>query len=374
MVLEFEVYSRLKNKGFVFQFTKVVDTFKSLIIDDNFQDANKLELVVPYTLENAKLYTPETLLKVNGVFYFVTNEKVSDLSNKELAVSCRSLFGKATDRIIDTNYFKYDFPENIVGDVLANHLTDTAPEARRFDYLKLGNIQQFSKNKITYQNSYGTVLKEASELMVASNFGVLEHATPGAIGNTLDLVSGRDLSSIVEISTDFENLLKPGFESGIADYKNYAVTMGEGEGADRFRLEYDNVNQDLQGIIGNQWLTGIDRKELYVDAKDIQRTNDNVTMNDDDYRQALRVRANNKLAEQQKVLSLTGQLNTQDNLYKLGVDFGLGDTVKISSSLFGLSKKAMITSIKYTYDSSGEYVEPTFGKQSPTVFDVLARK
>lgn len=373
-MIEYEVYRRLY--GDKYDLAAIVDNFKSIIIDDNYQDANKLELVVSYSKENALLYVPETVIKVQGVFYYVVDERVSDISTNELTVTAKSLVGKAGDRIIDGNYIVYKEPEQIAGELFSNHVANNASADRRFNYLTLDSVQPFSTSKINYQNSYGTVLKEINTLMVAYDFGFKEVATPGNLGNSISIVKGRDLSKVVEISTDFENLLKAGYENSITDYKNYAITLGEGDGADRVRVNYDITIQDLNGYMGKDNAAGIDRKEVYIDARDLQHTDSttNVTLSDSDYKQALRVRANTKLMEQQQALSLTGQLNTNNKLYTLGQDFGLGDTVKISSSLFGLKKSAMITSIKYTYDSTGEYIEPTFGKQSPTVFDILARK
>lgn len=365
MAMEFDVYSRVN--GFTYENTALIDSFKSLIIDDKFQDANDFELVVAYTIENALLYVPETLLKIKGVFYYIDDVIVDNLESHQLFVSGRSLAAKAYDRIIDGNYMVTAQPERIAADIFKKNVSELASAARKFDYLTLPTQDIFSGFNIPYQKSYGSIGEEIALLMQSYDFGMKETSVAGKVGNVVSFVKGTDYSKTIEISTDFENLLKAGYTNSTADFKTYAVTLGEGEGSDRAR--YDFTPQDKP-------VHGIERRELYVDARDLQRKDSDTEklMSSAEYKNALKVRATEKLQDRQRILSLKGSLNVHDKLYRLGVDFGLGDTVTIKSSLFGVSNTAMITAIKYTYDETGEYVEPTFGKQTPTIIDKLKRK
>ena len=365
MSMEFDVYSRID--GFSYENTALVDSFKSLIIDDNFQDANKFDLVVAYSVENAKLYVPETLLKIKGVFYYIDDVIVDNLEKHQLFVSGRSLAGKAYDRIIDGNYNVSAEPEFIAQDIFRKNVAELAPNGRKYNYLTVPKSGVFSRFKIPYQKSYGLIGEEIALLMQSYDFGMKETSAAGKVGNIVSFVKGTDYSKTIEISTDFENLLKAGYTNSTADYKTYAVTLGEGEGTDRARYDFTPADKPVSGI---------ERRELYVDARDLQRKNADTEalMSSAEYKNALKVRATEKLQDRQRILSLKGSLNVHDKLYRLGVDFGLGDTVTIKSSLFGVSNTAMITAIKYTYDETGEYVEPTFGKQSPTIIDKLKRK
>lgn len=356
---QFEVFSRVS--GFNYKSDAFFDTYNSLIINKNFQDASKFELVVPYSRVNTDLFQPETLLYLQDSYYYVNDIRVNEDDANKMTISGKSLFGKAYDRLIDTNYKKTDKPELIAADIFANYIGSTAAANRKFDYLTMATTTPFSNSSIAYQNSYGQAGDEFKELMTGYNFGVRETSVHGIVGNVIEFVQGHDFSDVIEISTDYENLTKAGYENSTADFKNVAVTLGEGEGADRIRVDYTNETTEPSGI---------DRYEVLVDARDMQREQ----QSEETYKGGLRDRAKSKLAERSRVLSLSGQIVIGNKTFTLGKDFGLGDTVKLKSTLFGVSNTAMITAIQYTYDDKGEYIEPTFGRQSPTVFDVLKRK
>ena len=363
--MDIQVYGRVS--GFNYEHVATVDLWKSLIVTEYFQDVNTFELTVKYSQSNANLYVPETLIEIRNVLYYVNDARVDDLETSELKVSGKSLMAKAYDRVIDKNYAKTDKPEVIAANLFNSYVSNSAPAARRFNYLKMPTVNTFSSSSVIYQNSYGVVGTELATFMDSYNFGVVEKKSEDGILNVVEFVQGHDYSDWVEISTDYENLEKAGYENSTTDFKSLAITLGEGENSARVRVDFTNDSTTP---------TGIERREVYVDARDLQKTDSttNVTMTDAQYIQALKDRAKTKLADQQRILSLSGELVVSSEMFVLGRDFGLGDTVKIRSSLFNVSNTAMITAMKYTYDYTGEYVEPTFGKQSPTVFDILKRK
>jgi len=364
-MLDIDVYSRVS--GFDYKMSAIIDSFKSLIIDDNFQDFNKFELTLSYSKENAELFKPETILKLRDVYYFVTDAQIDNVNDKELTVLGKSLYAKAYDRIVDSITTVNLKPEQFAWNLLNGYVAKNAPVAVRYNYLNLGALTTWSTDNIQTQNSYGVVGEVISKLFEAYDFGMKEAGGFDDVTNTMTLYKGRDLRKTIEISTDFENLINSGYEASFADYRNYAIVLGEGEGAERTRLNYT-----IDGSVP----TGIDRREIYVDARDLQKagSDGSASMTDAQYLLALKNRGQEKLKELDSVLTLKGELNVHSKLYQLGVDFGLGDTVTIRSALFGVSNSALITSIKYTYDTTGEYVEPTFGKQSPTIQDIVNRK
>jgi len=73
-----------------------------------------------------------------------------------------------------------------------------------------------------------------------------------------------------------------------AGYRNFARVYGEGEGSARWLTDVDDTS-------------GNERRELYVDARDLARTVDGVTLSDADYDAALTQRGWEKLAEAREV-------------------------------------------------------------------------
>lgn len=361
--MEIEVFSQDLSDQWHFQSAKIFDGFKSLSVSLNYYTYSTFELFVGLTPENVQLFVPETILFMEGLYFYVDNAKVDDSSTAELKVSGKSLLGKTTDRIILRNYTRSARPEQIVWDHLNSEVVNPSDSKRKIQYLTLAAAPNLGNAVIQYQNSYGKVSEEAETLCTSYDFGIRETGTAlGKPGNSIELFKGHDLSDVVEFSEDFENLTKAGYQNNSFDESTTAMVFGEGEGAAR------------KSVVVNDGKTGLERKELYVDARDIQQTTTDATMTDTQYKAALTNRGNAKLTERKRILTLTGETPVTSKLFKLGEDYWLGDTVTLRSSLYNLKKESTITTIKKTYDSKGLFIEPIFGKESPTIYDILGRE
>ncbi len=73
------------------------------------------------------------------------------------------------------------------------------------------------------------------------------------------LYKGTDRSETVAFSPDFENIVSTKYVDDSSNTANVALVAGEGEGADRFKR--------TSGVA-----KGLDRTEIFVDAKDISKT------------------------------------------------------------------------------------------------------
>ena len=95
----------------------------------------------------------------------------------------------------------------------------------------------------------------------------------------------------------------------------------------------------------NEGFSGLDRKELYVDARDLQSTIDETTLTTEQYNNLLTTRGNEKLSEKQAILLLDGDVNINSELYKYGTDYNLGDKVSVYSERFRVSTVKTLTEI-----------------------------
>ena len=185
--------------------------------------------------------------------------------------------------------------------------------------------------------------------------------------NKLEIVKGRDLSDIVEFNVDFDNLLSESYESSNFDEATMAWVFGEGEGTARINVKL------------NDTLSGLEREEIYVDARDIQKqTQDgngkDITLTDAQYKAALTSRGISKLAEQEAILTLNGDIDLETELFVYGKDYQLGDRVRFTSKLFNVTKTSVLAGIDETWDEAGHHMSPLWDKESPTVFDIIRRR
>lgn len=140
----------------------------------------------------------------------------------------------------------------------------------------------------------------------------------------------------------FENIIKSNYSETNSTYKNVTLVAGEGEGASR-------VTRTVGGG------SGLSRKELYTDARDIQREEG---MSWDTYYSLLDTRGNENLKEYKVDKFFEGECETT-KLFVYGRDFNMGDVVQVANE-YGIESPARIIEYIYSSDESGTLSYPTF--------------
>lgn len=121
--------------------------------------------------------------------------------------------------------------------------------------------------------------------------------------------------------------------------------------------------------------TGLRRRELYVDARDLQPGSDpDNPLTPEEYAALLTVRGAEKLAENQLVRSFEAAVRTLDPTYRLGEDFRLGDTITVTDGRLGVTANAVVRAAERTVSGAGEGLTLTLGYSAPTLHDILKRK
>lgn len=104
--------------------------------------------------------------------------------------------------------------------------------------------------------------------------------------------------------------------------------------------------------------TGLNRRELYTDARDVSSTVDNETLTDAEYKAQLSQRGLENLAENIATKSFEGKVETT-RMYRYGEDFFLGDMVQIVNE-YGIEGKARVTEFIRSQSKEGLDSYPTF--------------
>ena len=151
----------------------------------------------------------------------------------------------------------------------------------------------------------------------------------------------------VIFSPDFENILNSTSNYDIKDYRNVALVAGEDEDV--------GVSRRCV-VIGDQ--TGLDRREIFVDARDIQSEDEyGETIPDEEYYAQLRERGEEYLNDCPFINNFEG--GTESSYYTYGVDFKMGDIVHIEDK-FGQMTQARIVELIRSKDTSGSRIYPSF--------------
>ena len=161
----------------------------------------------------------------------------------------------------------------------------------------------------------------------------------------LDRGTNQTENDFVEFSYGFENLLSSNYQIDTSHMSNLALVAGEGEGADR-----------VTKVVGTD--TGLVRREIFVDARDLSSTIDDVVLTPAEYSELLEYRGLLKLVEAKSSEIFDGSI-FPDGLYQVNRDYNLGDVVQITNE-FGFTGNSRITEIIFNKTVSGEHIVPTF--------------
>ena len=356
--MEIEVFKRILG---VYESVSLIDQFSSLMVTKRYYKASNFQLQVAPSDETIEYLVPSNCLLIEGVFYYVDNV-VYNQKEHSLVVSGISLFGLLKNRVIWSNFSLYQTPLFICQQILLENVTSPMNPNRVIDLFTV-TTDTITQDSIQYQNSYGMVREEIESLCETYDFGFKE--TPIDILEPSCIVhfyKGSDKSSWIEFSIDNEMLFSETYETSDYDESTTALVAGEGEGVARTIITL------------NESLTGLDRKELYVDARDLQSDKGEVPLTTEEYANLLTTRGNEKLSEKQAILLLDGDVNINSELYTYGVDYNLGDKVSVYSKRFKISTVKTLTEMQETWDSKGHFLTPTFGKRTPTIIDYIKRK
>ena len=219
---------------------------------------------------------------------------------------------------------------------------------------------------VEYQTSYKNLLDEIeslcglSELGYRVNFDILTGKLVFNVYEGLNRTSSQSVNPRAIFSKEFENILTQQYTDSLNNFRNTALVGGMGEGVARKLV-----------TIGTP--TGLDRFEMFDDAKDLTNVVDTVTLTDLEYTNTLIERGNSKLSETVEIQTFDSTINLNSKLvYK--TDFDLGDIVTHTSKKWGLTLDTRITEIKEVFEEAGPSVYITFGNNIPTLLSIIKQK
>lgn len=194
---------------------------------------------------------------------------------------------------------------------------------------------------------YDNLLTLISNACLATNSGVfvyLDHANAKWVlgwGLGVDRTTSQTTNPQAVFSTDRETVLDATLKDVDTGYKNFALVGGQGEGALRTIVSVPASEP-----------TGIDRREMFVDARDLTVS------------ASLTNRGLQKLAENQFVTFLTSDVLAYSQLI-YGRDYDVGDNVTIQQ--FGLTQNSYITSAEEYWTKGAYNLSVGFDRSSPTL-------
>lgn len=292
--------------------------------------------------------------------YFTQNQQ----GQTDLILKGRFLEALLYDRVINNN-------ESLSGNLessLRNLVVKYAMTGeRKINLLQLGTTRGFT-DKVNVQTTGDNLMNklydilQTYEMSYRIHYDYINNHLYFELWKGLDRTQEQDENSWAIFSNSYENVLETNYERNDSDYKNFAYVAGEGKGQQRIIETVDIIKP------------GELRRELYVDARDLQtQKEDGTEIPIDTYRSMLRQRGLEKLNEYRLVEPIDGKVDIKSNLIYRD-NFDLGDLCDYENESIGLSIQKRITEIQEIYENGDMEVHTVFGEDYILNIDKIIQK
>jgi hypothetical protein len=354
-----------------------VNQYDSLIWPDKFNGYASFELWAPITDENSEYFKKGNILWCGGdnaAVVEIVKSTIDDKGTKTFNVKGRTLEMLFTTRIIWGTYNASNkYASTAMYEIVNQNCVNPTNVSRKIPYLECAEDKQLG-GKMSIQKTGGEVYDALTTIASNKDLGFNVLFRPKEKKLIFEVVAGVDRTieqsevDPVEFSTDLEDILSSSYYTNNQDEKNVAFIQGEGDGASR-----------ISQISGNNELKGFDRKELYVDARDIQSEFENedgttTTLAPEEYDAALVNRGDDKLAECKTTETFEAQIRVfGDVQYEFGKDYQKGDKVTVRDRQLNVVVSARITEVEEDFDDEYALVL-TFGYSYPTIMQKVKQQ
>mgnify|MGYP000874269152 FL=1 len=354
-----------------------VNQYNSLIWPDKFNGYASFELWAPITDENSEYFKKGNILWCGGdnaAVVEIVKSTIDDKGTKTFNVKGRTLEMILTTRIIWGTYSASNkYASTVMYEIVNQNCVNPTNISRKIPYLECAEDKQLG-GKMSIQKTGGEVYDALTTIASNKDLGFNVLFRPKEKKLIFEVIAGVDRTieqsevDPVEFSTDLEDILSSSYYTNSQDEKNVAFIQGEGDGASR-------VSQ----VSGNNELEGFNRKELYVDARDIQSESVNedgatTTLTPAEYDAALVNRGDDKLAECKTIETFEAQIRVFGDIqYEFGKDYQKGDKVTVRDRQLNVVASARITEVEEDFDDEYALVL-TFGYSYPTIMQKVKQQ
>lgn len=335
----------------------IVDVYESIIWTERYYEYGDFELYTAMTQDLLNYIKTDNYIQRVGSDRVMIIEEIRIDTDSEtgnhITITGRSLESILDRRVIWSQTTISGNLQNGIKKLVNENIISPSKEERKISnfIFKDSTDSQITgltvEAQYTGDNLYDVISKVCEEKSIGFKVSLNENKQ-----FVFELYAGADRSyeqtnyPYVVFSPNFDNIINSNYLESKENLKNVALVGGEGEGTARKYLAIGNTS-------------GLDRRELFVDARDISSEGeDGQTLTTEQYNELLKQRGNEYLADYTDLVSFEGAVET-NIMYKYGVDFFDGDIVQIANE-YGHEAKVRILEVVISENEEGNSVYPTF--------------
>lgn len=375
-----EIFDKERNR------VGMIKQYKSARYVNKYNGIGTFSIKVPTVDESIRYLVIDNYILLDiGIMGIITYRSKLTTSTTEITVNGYIVSHLLTYRTFPKTQIFNGTIEYICEQMVTNNFIDVDDERRKIEYVRIESKEGSGESK-QVQKTGGNVEEAIEALLATENKGFSfkpeiakfdeETESLTNISNfVFEVLEPTDRSfanaqgnTPIVFSMELKNLEELSFEEDASEYKNVAIVAGAGEGENRTLLE-----------TGNSIVSGIDRKELYIDARDLSKTKHvdgtETTIPDTEYQGMLQTRGNEYLQDHSIFIDMDGKIITVgDTVNRYGVDYFLGDIVSVVDDELGFAINVQVTAMTKTISSGSENIDLTFGYQKETLRRVLKKR
>lgn len=361
-----------------------VNDASSVLYTKRFKGYGTLEMYVPLTNENVQYCKVGNMLCIGSTgryCYFILGIQPQKDENGfvKIKVVGRSLECILANRIL---YTTHKYTNKALSYVMYNmvdvNFISVTDSKRRLSHLELeqGAYTNLFGPVVTLQRLGKSVKDREDEICENYEYGYEIYFDIKALKFIFRVLqpvnktynSGVQLPIIFDTETD--DVLQSTYNYNAEAEKNVALVVGEAQ---------DSTEKDIKVrakvVVGNDTLAGYQRKEMYIDARDLQSESESDSgsveeMSQHDYEELLRNRGSVKLSENAVVQTLEASIRYYGSQYEYDVDYTVGDIVTIVDRDINVMVNASISEVEIAYSDTYE-IRLTIGTGVPTLYSKI---
>ena len=356
----------------------IIHTFTFVQYTDYFNDVGTFSVTVPITEKSLQyLMTVGNYILfeklgdkfIMGVIEYFHSENIS---KPTVEIKGYMISHILSYRCFKTTYRLRDKIFEIQRDFIQKNFINPTDVKRKISLISLSDTYDTNTETVNYCNTGNNCSESIREMNEPYHYGfalvpVIEKYNPstGRNQNIMGMVfeqyvpvdhtvGNTDGNDPVLFDTDLNNVENIMYEIDSTKSKTIAIVAGEDKGEDRKVIE-----------VGDTELTDINRNELYVDARDLQKEDESGSeMTDEEYEEVLTERGTEKLKENSIDYAFEATVFTQtNNSFQYGIDYKNGDYVSVINRNLGMAVKVQITGVTKSLTETGEILDLIFGNR-----------
>ena len=344
-----EMYVLNKN----FEKIALIDAYESLLWTDRYNKPGEFEIYTPVADFALQYPVADNYLQIKESEHTMVIEDTTIESNVETGNHIK-ITGRSLESILDRRivWAQTDISGNLQNGIkrlLNENIISPSIADRRIPNFIFEDSDDPEITKLTMENQYtGDNLLDIVQTLCETNEIGYKILLNNDNNFVFKLYKGIDRSyrqetlPFVVFKPSFENIINSNYAELNSEAKTITLVAGEGEGTSR-----------KTRVVGTG--SGLLRKELYTDARDIQREEG---MSDAQYYAKLDQRGTEKLKENKIKKTFDGECETT-RMYVYKGDFDMGDCVQVANE-YGMESPTRVVEYIWSSSAQGTTSYPTF--------------